>query len=483
MADIKVIKMPKTERGNDAADHPDDLAYFRECLAREAEASVAGQPEPARVERLESLEDELRRRYWFLPHVDARFFDTETQMLITEKGLNGMWYRHFPGGTNAPTASKVILGGEHKQAHGVGWHPVSAESFEMEGRTYVNTYRPRALDAVPGDVGPWLEIVGHAWGEYADLVLDHMAFTLQHPEIKIRWGTLNFGAARTGKSLSVLPLKEIFGGAGTSITPEQMAQGWGDLFAKRKVVMVEEVYQPDNKGFFNGLQVRLGNSSIEELNMKGQGFLKQQNLYSMYLFSNHENAMHLPKDSGKLLVVRGPDTKLPAELYKLVGEQVENDGPLLSHIKHFLLERDVSAFSYAVLPTCTEALEEMSINGMGEVARTVYDWASSHREIRDPYGHTTLADFRADRTHIRAEDVRAALLARKFKVYGTQIAEGLAAAGWRQVRGLKKVGGRVVQMPRGIWVSKESPMVTKTPREIFDWYAAIDPQWAEGALR
>jgi hypothetical protein len=281
----------------------------------------------------------------------------------------------------------------------------------------------------------------------------------------------------------VRPLLELSGENGIAITPEMINTGWGDHFAKKKVVMVEEVYQPDNKSFFNGLQVRLGNTGIEKLNMKGQAMVNQQNLYSMYLFSNHENAMHLPRDNDKLLVVRGPDSKLSPEIYAQVGSQVEGAGPLLAHIKHFLLTRDVSAFSHAVLPVRTEALNEMSLEGMGEAARKAYDWATERREVRSKDGHTTLVDFRPGRACVRAEELRQALIAWHYAPKGRQPADGLEAAGWVQIRGTKKVGGQVIVMPRGVWVPPESAVVTMQRRQQYDWFAHIDPEWAANAER
>lgn len=269
-------------------------------------------------------------------------------------------------------------------AVGLGWLPVDVKTFQMGYQTLCNTYRPPTLQPVAytmESIKGYLDLVRHICGEHADLVLDHMAFSVQHPEIKIRWQILVFGDARIGKSLMFKPMKRIFEHAHAVIDASAMDAGWGDYFAQKKMVLIEEVYRPEDRHFNNSLKAKLANDDIESLNLKGGAIVRQQNLYSMYLFSNYEDAIHFEEGDNKLLVLEARGHIIPddepasAEWYSALGDWLGTaDGA--GQIYAFLLDRDVSQFPHSKLPVRTAAYMRMceeSLPGHQQVVKHLID--------------------------------------------------------------------------------------------------------------
>ena len=283
------------------------------------------------------------------------FYNLSRGIFQTASSLNALY-----GDMNLGDVSPSMLIAESKNkkiADAIGWHPVDQETFKHGKRTLVNTYEKPYFTQVAGDISMWMELMEFIYGEHVNLVLDHMAFTLQFPHKKIRWQVLGTGRARTGKTLSVEPLLRILGDAAGTVHTDEMEGTWGDLWGRKKVLCFEEVMTQDKREF-NRLKTKLSNSNLEKLNIKGKGMVEQRNLYSIYMFSNHADALRFEEDQQKLLVIATPDTKKTDSFYKELGELIDTDN-YVNHCYHFLMTRDVSKFSYTKLPVQTEAEFEM----------------------------------------------------------------------------------------------------------------------------
>lgn len=250
--------------------------------------------------------------------------------------------------------------------YGPGWLPGGSKIIKLDGRSYVNTYLPISIEPVAGNVDQWLELVRHIYGAHADLVLDHMAFTVQRPEEKIRWAVIVIGKQRTGKSLVLRPLVKLFGSAGLSITPDNTDTNWGDVYFQKKVLAYEELYRPGDRTFMNKLKLRVSNDDIELLNLKGKGQVAQKNVASIYGFTNEHDAMHLTeRELEKFLIVEGPgkiytDEGKAEQFYKQLGAKIDK-GNMVGRVYRYLLDRSVDNFSYHRMPVAaTEMFNQVT---------------------------------------------------------------------------------------------------------------------------
>jgi hypothetical protein len=196
----------------------------------------------------------------------------------------------------------------------------------------------------------------HIYGEYTDLVIDHMAYTVQKPHEKIRWQILVHGKPRTGKTLSIQPLKHIFGNACKTVDAV-VDEKFDDVYVGSKVVVFEEIW--GDRRNYNHLKSKLANDGMDVLNPKSKAKITQMNRYAMYMFSNHEDALSIDREGDKLLVIKGPDSPMEPAFYEQYGAEMLS-GYLFNKVYDFLLQRDVSSFSYGRLPVRTQAAIDMA---------------------------------------------------------------------------------------------------------------------------
>lgn len=236
------------------------------------------------------------------------------------------------------------------------WVPDSGQFVDISSLTYVNTYSREQVATVdkPLLVNAWLKLVRHICGEHSDLVIDHMAYSIQHPGKKIRWQILVYGAPRTGKTLVFRPLVEAMQGNAGTVSADNMEAGWGNVYLHKKVLLVEEVFQYDRR-MFNKLKTKLANSDFEQLNIKGESPVGQKNVYSMYMLTNHDDAIAMDVDEDKLLVLEAPASQLDRSVYETIGDNPDTPAAVYTYLR----SRDVSKFCNDMLPVRTEAMVKM----------------------------------------------------------------------------------------------------------------------------
>jgi len=417
------------------------------------------------------------RSYSFYSRPTERYNDVVTDYIYLEE--EDKFYRPYDGAILKPVAVNNELVGTHwgenkkgeavpipavkhfhqsperRRAKSMGWHPVDELFFTAGQSTLVNTYEGLSIEPKTGDVSGWLSLVRQQYGQYADHLIDHLAFTLQFPERKINWQVLTVGKARTGKSMVMRPIKRIWGAACQVIDPDMMGSGWGDLYAQKKVVVVEEVWRAGEKKFFNSIKAGLVNDDLELLNMKGRGMIRQQNLRSYYMYTNHKDALSFNEDEDKLLVIEansepwGTNQQF-AQLADYL-DTPEGSGAVLD----YLLRRDLSNFSYGKLPERTDAMREMVVLSQPDYYRAVVERAEPGSGVfsRDFF---TLADVR--------NDIRKA----GYSGFGDKgLAEALHEAGYtKALKPQKKLGSQNCTLGR-YWVRVTHPLIDLPPAEQF----------------
>lgn len=327
--------------------------------------------------------------HWLLNHVvvlasgSLKFYDLDRRATLTKEALDTVYgdlqlVGHEKEKSVSPSRY-LASSNEKKVASGTTWIPSEERLVTLDGELFVNTYRPIKLQRKKGDVSSWLSLMKHVFGEHTDLVMDHMAFSIQHPAKKITWGILVIGAARTGKSLCLRPLLRIFGRAGQVISPDETDTKFDDIYAERKLLVYEELYKPSDKNFFNKFKLKLTNDSEETLNIKCRGMLRQRNFASVYAFTNEENCVQVTKkDEEKLLVVEGPDGKISIDGQSsddfYAGYVVAVDeGELANHVYDYLLSWDVSQFGYGVQRQKTPMFKRLLDHSKPDFIQTLED--------------------------------------------------------------------------------------------------------------
>jgi len=433
--------------------HGDQRAAMRWLAPQLAKAHVKVAEEQASMFTANS---ELVDQYIFID-TENKYLRVSDKQLIPPQSVNRLHKPTHKGTQDSPAACTVIDESPNKQvASGIGWLPVDDDIIELHGVQYANTYKGVMVEPVPGDVKPWLDLCWHVYGFWTDHILDHWAFTLQNPLKKIRWQILIHGKARTGKTMTTRPMLKILGSAAKSFSPDELNDGWGDGFVGSKFLVFEEVYNPQNKAFFNQIKPKLANDDIERLNVKSQGKVVQPNLYSIIMFTNEPDALHFNEDDDKLLVVEATSERWTKEEYKALSDELDN-GSLVNHIYDYLLKRDVSNFSYGVLPVRTDAAKKMSRASLPDYQKAVIEMIEGKR-------------YPFNMSYFTLEDLRKELIDQRYRFGNKGLSDVLHANGYERVRGRKKING-VTQTTPYFWrVTPQNAVTPQTEGDVYTWY-------------
>jgi len=324
-----------------------------------------------------------RNKAWLLdnivlmPEGQGGYYNLDMNLFQAQGSLNTL-YGHLEIDEDSPSQVLTKANPEMlKIAMGTSWFPSDERIIYMDDQPYVNTYRPPALEPKKYDVNDWLILVDYICSLQSKNVLDHMAYTVQHPERKINWQVLVCGEQRTGKTMIFTPLMKVFGLSSNVVSNKNLEDGWDDLFFKKKVLLMEEVWQPDARKF-NALKSKLANNELETLNIKGGRMVLQQNLYAIYMCTNHADALHFDENDDKILVVQAPSERLSEEFYARLGGKMDFDKDFIAGVYDYLLKRDVSDFKQGVMPERTQAMKDMVKASQPEYV-TMFDNAMDDR--------------------------------------------------------------------------------------------------------
>jgi len=274
------------------------------------------------------------------------------------------------------------LDGPH--VHRIAWDPKENLFFTYENRDYVNTYKPitlvpRHTDDPSIDVHsngtPYMDMIraigrrlctsDKANEEFHQLEM-HKAFCIQNIHLKPQWQVMMPGAPRTGKNLYFRDICSVLGSMATSLGAEDVKNGWGDYRMGKRCLIVDEVDEGFEKGFYTALKPLLvsGSTRFTAYNMKGQPVTWAPDISCLYLITNHINAVALDRNGDKLFIIESFSLPklltLPEYNSKVIEELVEwiNDVGR-ERIYGYYLDIDLSLFSSGELPFVTEGLRNM----------------------------------------------------------------------------------------------------------------------------
>lgn len=405
------------------------------------------------------------QRYIFLTG-ENMYWDKVKKMAIKKEALDTLWGHIYTGTRTRPKLSKVLERSPNRvNVDSIGFHTINTDVFGFEGLTYANMYRPPSLEPRVGSVDLWLHLMTHIYGQYADLVIDHMAYTVQKPENKITWQVLVYGKPRTGKTLSVEPIRHIFGSACKTVNVV-IDEKYDDAYVGSKVVIFEEIW--GDRRNYNHLKSKLANSNIETLNPKSKSKVAQMNRYAMYMFSNHEDALSIDRDGDKLLVIEGPDRALDASFYTQYATEIDN-GDLANRVYAFLLARDVSSFSHGRLPVRTAAAMAMVDAAAPEAESAIQDAIESSEEPFEGHEFEGLVLKPECRSYttiaVTRDQVREFLGRKRLWSNATSVKSILAEQGFELIAGVKKGYSRAPS----IYVQDRYELSALGPAALFDW--------------
>jgi len=286
--------------------------------------------------------------------------------------------------------------------------------FVNGGCRFVNTYSPcypeldmaHAEEAGTTFLNHLTNLVAEQ--DYRQTLVDFMAFLVQFPGRKIRWGTMIQGAEGCGKTLLAEMLKAVLGKPHVkTIDGTTVVSGWNEWAFGFQLVVLEEVrVQGTNRyDIMNRLKPWITNEDVP-ISEKFRNSRDVRNITNYMLFSNHHDALALTPNDRRYFVVKSPlQTKAAVqalgneyfpELFRMTREMA---GGLRSWLTNWEISHDFNPNGHAPRTTYVEQMVADSANDVTSAVRRLllegdyplvqYDIVSESRHRRPADGRGT----------------------------------------------------------------------------------------------
>ena len=248
---------------------------------------------------------------------------------------------------------------EFPRVEGKTYWPLQEKIVMEEGTKKLNCWRPCTIEPVDGNVQPFLDHVTYIFPEVKEqnILLDYLAFQVQHPGIKIHWAILIQGPSGNGKSFfAKAVMRNILGAHNIKFlhcdTLHEPYTGWQK---DCQLVVVEEVMARGRLEVMNKLKPIITEPWTMIREMYKPPY-EQRNRFNFLMMTNHPDALILDEGDRRYCVLSAEAPPQPHEYYAGLFEWADdNAGPLL----HWFQQRDLSAFQPKAHAPTTEGKQVM----------------------------------------------------------------------------------------------------------------------------
>lgn len=391
----------------------------------------------------QTMQEAMFARYVWV-EASERVGDLETKALLTRTQFNARLAEVGPPHDSRRCAWAQFLEakhGERRCRHAVAptYRPGAGALVEEPGRgVCFNTWRPSALRPAAGDVGPWLDLAERVLPDPRErgLLLDWLAWLIQRPGVKPRFGVVFGGEQGVGKDSLLLPVVRALGQHNVqNITVEDLTSTQTDWVASAQLVVVGEMHSFSRREMGDKLKPLLvAPPDTLRVNIKYLPVYAVPNVIALMMFTNHLDALSIEDSDRRLLCLwsplPNPDTLEAAEKRALdewflayhdwrerpgaAGAGVTGDQAVAA----WLARRDLTAFERLTRSPATAAKAEMREAGRSEAVAA----------LEDALEGMDLPDL------VSPGDVAARLSARGGKfVSGHAVARALRGRGGKQI--------------------------------------------------
>jgi hypothetical protein len=408
-------------------------------------------------------------RYVYLSE-ENKFFDVCSGGLITNETLKNLYLREWPGKKGVPNAIEKFhteRDADLNIADKLGWVPWSILPpkrseliVDFAGKRLVNSWRGLAVQPMGGDVSVWLAHLAYLVPDETqqNAILDYLAAVFQRPMEKPAYTILHRGGQGVGKDLLLKPIAHGLGTeASGSEKVEKLIDGWGDILARKKFMIIEEVDKGQSKKVYNALKTLLAPTAtgVRSLNLKGGAIITQQDCLATYMMSNKKGALTLEKDDRRVYVVDSYVEKREGAYYRGIDKWYSEEGGI-EKVVAFLLARDLTDYNAMIPPTRTEAFLDVLEHGM-------YDYEIALRELvaenKAPFNLPvfTLTTLKAE---VKKHDVKCVV---------PSLVEAVEDLGFQKCRGTKRTEGKIENTPV-FFIKPTTESIEWSKKDEFDYY-------------
>jgi hypothetical protein len=262
----------------------------------------------------------------------------------------------------------VLSGKGCPKVTGVDFDPGQGEYFTRAGATYYNQWKGLASYGVLGDASPWLNHLHLLVPDETERehLLNWMAFTLQHPSIKINHAVIFGGDQGIGKDTLFNPLMRALGDHAKHIGAEALERDFNEYLCGTKLLVLQE---SDYGGHREARRIANKMKSVVAappetlmINKKNVSQFPIRNVVSVVLPTNELDPIQITHGdrryfviASSLRVIDGEGMTTPEWTVYFTQLWAWLDGGGWLYVVAHLLSRDVSRFNPGQRPPMTGA--------------------------------------------------------------------------------------------------------------------------------
>ena len=257
-----------------------------------------------------------------------KFFNVTTGSEYTAEGFRTEYSRFMPFTTAGKREDPVQWARERWNIVTVDdtmYHPTQEPFFTHGGKQYANTFNPASMPAIT-EPSQHCAMCIQAFQNHLymlcnqrdwlyNLLLQWLAFNVQHPGHKIRWSPLIKGVQGDGKSIVGDLIFEVMGEANVKITsPSNISNkgGFTDWATGKAVNFIEEIRLEgrEKHALYNAMKLFVGDTRTD-VNRKGRAAGDTMpNVMNHWANSNYGDAIPVDPRERRWLIVFSPYTTI-----------------------------------------------------------------------------------------------------------------------------------------------------------------------------
>lgn len=279
------------------------------------------------------------------------------------------------------------------------YRPNAKQILDVGNHSMWNLYAPSEVRPTkrcdPTKIQPFIDHIDYMFPnpKHAAIFWCWMAMTIQHPEIRIPWAPLIISMQGVGKGFIHQVLAKILGEHNTEmILPDRLDSPFNPYMGNSTLVTVDEMKTSRNS---NADKMKsLISEKYVEINEKGKPERTQEVFANFLIFTNHDNSAFIEQDDRRFWVYKVPCKKRDPKYYKQLWEWME-EPQALNNLHRYLMDYDLSNFSYATCPAMTEAKLHMIDSNKSQLELDIEDAITHSDDLfeADIIGYSVVKDW------------------------------------------------------------------------------------------
>jgi hypothetical protein len=293
---------------------------------------------------IEAADAEEFRGNWCYAASIKRFVETTRLLEWDVEQFNAMFARFFSRGR---PSEHVLKNPNFKLVDGVTYWPEKELYVQEVGQEKLNYWRSAGIVAAPGDTRPFLDHVRYLFptpeGSKAELseegriLLQYLAYQVQHPGEKVHWALLLEGEQGNGKSYFGVVMRMVLGPHNVKMVHnDQLHETFTQWQRNTQLIVVEEMMARQRLELMNKLKPMITESWCMIREMYRPPY-EQPNRFNFLFFSNHRDSLIIDSTDRRYCILKSNSAPHPERnaYYGPLFDWTRQNGPaLLYFLRH-----------------------------------------------------------------------------------------------------------------------------------------------------